>query len=188
MTSLRAVMAAQLQNYHSAYDKHSWVAPAFPLGEPHPLVALFALAKYLDITLDICYCVSRRDCFSFVYGRPVWENVNRPAPQSYTEASVVNTGTGETIPVKMSLSQYDNIGLHTHCVAEVAARREKGGTTCQNCGLWEDELSPEEFRGEGAMKEYAGIAWGTAIGLGRIALGSCCTDCVTEMTCYGCNR
>lgn len=82
----------------------------------------------------------------------------------------------------------DAVGLHTHCVAEVGARKAEGGTVCQNCGLWEDELSPEKFRQEGIVKEYAGIKWGSGIGDGRMAIGSCCTDCVREMTCAGCNR
>lgn len=109
-------------------------------------------------------------------------------PRLQADVTLVNETTGRTYPLSMMVADDDQVDLHTHCVAEIGARREAGGTICQNCGLWEDELSPEDLQGEGAMKEYAGIRWGTAIGLGRMALGDCCTDCVDEMTCAGCNR
>lgn len=190
MFSLRTVIASQYQRYldtrvHEA-STH-WHAPPFPLGEPHPVIELMAVAKHLSITLDIAFCASRQDCYSFIHGRPIWENINAPAPPLETDVTVVHEATGVSWPMRMLAPSDDPIPLHTHCVAEIQARREARGTVCQNCGLWEDELSPVGFRPDGIVEEYAGIKWGTGVGLGRTAIGYCCTDCVREMTCYGCN-
>lgn len=190
MASLRTVISGQHQRFLDTRIRGvttHWVAPPFPLGEPHPVIALMAVAKYLSINLDIAFCVSLRDCYSFIHGRPTWENMNIPAQPLETEVTVVDEASGVSWPMRMRVPDEDPIPLHTHCVTEIRARRERGGTHCQNCGLWEDEMSPPKFREDGIVREYAGITWGTALGLGRTAIGYCCTDCVREMTCYGCN-
>lgn len=189
MARLRNVITRQYQRYLDTRAREGltyWNAPAFPLGDPHPVIALLAVSKYLSITLDIAFCASRHDCYSFLHGRSIWENINGSSPQ-HADVTILNEATGVSWTMQTHISPDGSAPLHTHCVAEIRGRRETGAPFCQNCGLWEDELSPEEFRGEGTVREYAGITWGTGIGLGRLAVGNCCTDCVRELTCYGCN-
>lgn len=174
-----------------------WNPPAFPLGDPHPLIQLLAIAKHRNIKVDVAYCANGVNCYSFLHGQPGW--VGRDGVQVHTViANLINndTGIGMTITtdsiVTGNITDIEGRGvaeelLHTHCIAEVGGRKERGGGRCGNCGLYEDCLSPPQYREEGNLSEIGGVRYGPAIGKGRTTVGSLCSYCVENQTCEGCN-
>ncbi|KAG0128038.1 hypothetical protein HOY82DRAFT_671769 [Tuber indicum] len=159
------------------------------LRDPHPLIALLSVAKFKKIELDICYCMNGRRCYSFLYGRPAFMNVNQTnTDQPAYHVTVTDSTSG--LPRRFTPTA-DSLGggmkLHTHCVAEVGKRREDGGGACANCGLWEDKLAEEKHRGATPARNIGGVLTGDSIGVGRISVGNLCLECTTNMTCVSCN-
>lgn len=161
-----------------------WDAP-FPLGEPHPIIALFSLAELHKIKLDIAYCANRHYCFSYLNGSSAPPYSNNP-PGVGQHIKYYSKG-GETYQIPHAIP-LDAVELHTHSLAEVGGRRARAGQLCDNCGLWEDENAPESLCIRNETTNIAGITTGPGIGIGREVVGSLCMDCVAGMTCSACNR
>ncbi|KAF3192088.1 hypothetical protein TWF788_004276 [Orbilia oligospora] len=102
-------------------------------------------------------------------------------------------------------------GLHTHSSTGTAARREKGGKVCVNCGLWEyenyvwtyeepdsedEEMEDEEIEDEPNMEEQGGgrekeqrpkkTKSVKVKDPGRQIIGELCEVCVPFFTCGDC--
>jgi len=89
-----------------------------------------------------------RRCYSFLYNRPAFVDVNRIIPDNLAYVVAVSDAL-DGIPRRFTSTTDawgDEMKLHTHCVAEIGKRREDGGGTCVNCGMWEDKLAEEKHR------------------------------------------
>ena len=189
LAAIRMAMHGQRKAWLRSNPRPEYWNPSSEfLRDPHPLIALISFAKYRGIRLDIEYCVSREFCYSFLYGRPEFVPANPPVGVQPMHLTVFNNATGEPTSVVGNIPHQPlSHRLHTHCVAEVGRRRDNGGGTCTNCGLWEDMPSPPAFRESGPVTDIGGIRIGKPIGTGRIAIGSLCSNCVVNMTCESCN-
>ncbi|KAG0636347.1 hypothetical protein HOY80DRAFT_1024480 [Tuber brumale] len=159
------------------------------LRDPHPLIALLAVARFKGIELDISYCMNGRRCYSFLYGRPEFVNVNQNIPNQQAHVVTVSDAV-HGLPRRFTPTAEvwgEEMKLHTHCVAEVGKRRDDGGGACVNCGMWEDQLAEEKHRGAAPARNIGGVLTGDSTGLGRISVGNLCLECSTNMTCVSCN-
>ncbi|TGZ84968.1 hypothetical protein EX30DRAFT_368089 [Ascodesmis nigricans] len=169
---------------------HKWTPPFYPLGDPNPITALLAVAKFLHIQLDIRFCANGANCFSYVnakYNPPPPDLSDIPGAPPASSFIVMNLATGNAYKVPQTLPSGEQL-LHTHSLSELGARRFNGGRECGKCGLWEDAPAPALFCKGTEIVEVAGVSTGPGIGEGRTTIGDVCGECVRGMTCQGCRK
>jgi len=156
-----------------------WDAPLEPLGDVNPVIALLVISRYFDIKIDIALCASQHFCWSFVLAAD--------AADSTRHQHNLFTVGGRAYRLAEAAGQF---ARHTHCIAEVGARRNEGGQCCHICGLWEGSPAPYEFctHEENDCIEVGGVTSGSGIGTGRLSIGSLCAACCVFMTCAECGK
>lgn len=157
-----------------------WDAPLQPLGEINPVIALLVISKYFDIKVDIALCASQHFCWSFVLAA----NSEIIGPHQQLNHFTMGGRTYSNVEIDGRFAR------HTHCLAEVGARKNEGGQCCYTCGLWEGSPAPVEYCGDNKdmFVEVGGVTNGAAIGVGRFSMGSLCAACVIFMTCAECDK
>ncbi|RPB02417.1 hypothetical protein L873DRAFT_1787777 [Choiromyces venosus 120613-1] len=170
-----------------------WTPPhSSMLNDPHPLIALFAVARFKGIMLDISYCMNGRRCWSFISSEEYLAEEGDYLPE--WDDPIAGSPITDAFLNAMRRLAFDDEGpdvghdtLNTHCVAEIGRRRKMGGRACSNCGLWEDKYSSRLQRGTTPVKNIGGVLTGDSIGIGRISVGNLCVECISNMTCISCN-
>jgi len=95
------------------------------LCDPHPLITLLVVAKFESVELDISYCMNGRRCYSFLYNRPAFVDVNQIIPDNSAYVVSVSNALGGIPPRFTSTADAwgDEMKLHKH----VSQKLGRGG-------------------------------------------------------------